>query len=980
MFLSFEFRTLLPIGCLAALCLAPGHRAQAIQPAASGDSGKLEIKAGVTTPTRSSVHGQWIDSARLARSPDARASAMARLQAEVGVGAWTRFDADTSVLDTLIPVGVTVPGASHRPEAAAEFATQFLGRHLELLAPGSHVADFELVSDVRTGDVRSVGFVQRHAGTPILGAQLSFRFKADRLIAVRSQAIPHVSATLATRTTDADPERARSLASAWIADTFAAGRVDLVHAGSTIDGPWILPLVRPGGVEVREVLAVEVELDAPRGRWRVFVDAATGEPLARRSLLRWAQLEFDVYQRSPLGPRTTLPAGFLEVDVGGSPAVTDGQGSVAVPGPQTPVGFGTNGLYIRVIDEAGQLASANPSLGPGSVFTWSLPDPQTSDAQLNAYAHAQLVKNRVLAIDPNFDVPLTETAVTVNIDDVCNAFADGDTINFFQTGSGCENTALVADVVYHEYGHVAHTQGLIPGVGLFDGALSEGMSDYLSATIVDDASVGRGFFLDTDDPIRELDPPDYEWRWPEDQGEVHDEGRIIGGAMWDLRVLMIAKHGVAEGVARTDRIWLEGLRRSVDIPSMYLEALVTNDDDGDLQNGTPDICEINEAFAAHGLYDPPEGALTLETEVEADGVRVRLDHGTPFVECGDIDPSATLRYRVRPSADLPDPTVTEVAMTAVGASTYEAVIPSQPDYTVIDYQVELDWGNGTQAVRPGNDGAPWYEVFFGEVETIWCADFEPGVDEGWSLGEAWQVGAPEGGSGDANAAWSGSGVAGVALGWPGTYPTWTTTSMIGPTIDASGFERVRLQYRRWLTVEDAFYDQAQITANGAVAWQNYASAIDFLASVHHRDREWVFHDVELTDWLAEDGTVQLGFAMSTDGGLEFGGWNIDGLCIVGHGEGSAGELCGDGIVGPYEECDDGNTQSGDGCSSGCYLEEDDEPDTGEADTGETGDLAAWDPGGRGCGCSTDGGRPATGGFGALALLGLLALRRERRRT
>jgi len=38
------------------------------------------------------------------------------------------------------------------------------------------------------------------------------------------------------------------------------------------------------------------------------------------------------------------------------------------------------------------------------------------------------------------------------------------------------------------------------------------------------------------------------------------------------------------------------------------------------------------------------------------------------------------------------------------------------------------------------------------------------------------------------------------------------------------------------------------------------------------------------------------------------------------GEGSQSDLCGDGIVGKTEECDDGNTKAGDGCSGACRVE------------------------------------------------------------
>src|SRR5690606_6704952 len=102
-------------------------------------------------------------------------------------------------------------------------------------------------------------------------------------------------------------------------------------------------------------------------------------------------------------------------------------------------------------------------------------------------------------------------------------------------------------------------------------------------------------------------------------------------------------------------------------------------------------------------------------------------------------------------------------------------------------------------------------------------------------------------------------------------------------------------------------------------------------------REWRFHDVELTPFLGADGQLDLSFALTSDGGLELGGWTIDQLCIVGHDAAppppppppSGGGLCGDGFLDQYEQCDDGNLQNGDGCSSGCLLEEDEASDTDE---------------------------------------------------
>jgi len=46
-------------------------------------------------------------------------------------------------------------------------------------------------------------------------------------------------------------------------------------------------------------------------------------------------------------------------------------------------------------------------------------------------------------------------------------------------------------------------------------------------------------------------------------------------------------------------------------------------------------------------------------------------------------------------------------------------------------------------------------------------------------------------------------------------------------------------------------------------------------------------------------------------------------------------VCGNGIhEPPYEECDDGNTISGDGCSSDCKIEEDEEEEGGGEEGGE----------------------------------------------
>jgi MYXO-CTERM domain-containing protein len=869
------------------------------------------------------------------------APSLAAITAELGVEPWLQIDADTGVLAMAVPRGVSITGPVDR------FASEFVARHIGVLAPGSAVGDLLLVSDETNHGVRTIGFAQHHNGMPIVGAQLSLSFRADRLIAVRSQALPHVS--VPARKVDVPVPRAGELARAWISVDFAPSQPPRARVDGSISAPMILPLVGVGGaIEYREVVTLEVALDAPVGRWLVYVDAATGQPLARRSLLHWAELQINTWRQSPIGERMNFPASYLDVLVGGQPGSTDATGQLAIPTPGTPVEFSPSSQYLSIVNAAGPVSGIATLLNPNQSLVWDLGDEPELDAQLSAYVHAQIVKAYVRSIDATFAPLDLQTTVTVNIDDVCNAFAEQNTLNFFVADEACQNTALIADVVYHEYGHIAHVLGLQAGVGLFDGAVSEGASDYLAATIIGDSAMARGFFQGTEDPLRELDPPGMEWRWPEHTGEVHDEGRIIGGTLWDLRKALIEKYGETLGVQKTDAIWFGGIRRSVDMQSWYLEALITNDDDGDLQNGTPDVCEINAAFAVHGLYQPLGGALELEQIELADGSReLTLSYPSASSQlCAlDVNPSAVVRHRLRPPPGEDAGPTSEIVFDQLEPGLMHAVIPAQPIHTVTQFQVEFDWGNGTTAMQPDNRADEWYEYFSGPTVEIWCSDFE--ADDGWVLDGEWSIGAPQGGGGDPGEPYDGERVAGVARDFPGIYAPWSGSSMRSPSIDTSGHEAVRLQYRRWLTVEDGVYDQAWITANDTAVWRNFTSSNGDFGTVHHRDREWRFHDVDLTSAIGEDGQLSLEFGLASDGGLEFGGWNVDSLCIVGHEPPDLPEGgCGDGYRQSTEQCDDGNLDSGDGCSAGCLFETQRPPAEEPIDD-------EWDPDGRGCACTTD---------------------------
>ena len=195
----------------------------------------------------------------------------------------------------------------------------------------------------------------------------------------------------------------------------------------------------------------------------------------------------------------------------------------------------------------------------------------------------------------------------------CNAFYDPSdvTINFFAAYNGssyrCNNTARVSKVVYHEYGHGIHHH-LAASYPRFDGQLSEGVGDIVSASITGSPDITglmgcRSILGGTlprtcentftycsgnscDSAPNDLDP--------------HQAAPVLCGAFWDLGKLMNKRYGSVQGKAVTQQLFLKFLTLAGNMNSSY-KALISVDDDGDrnANNGTIHSCEINQAFAAH---------------------------------------------------------------------------------------------------------------------------------------------------------------------------------------------------------------------------------------------------------------------------------------------------------------------------------------------------------------------------------------------
>ncbi|MDB4958584.1 MAG: Myxococcus cysteine-rich repeat-containing protein [Myxococcales bacterium] len=839
-----------------------------------------------------------------------------------GLATWhAQWDRDTDVPLRLWGPSIAAPRAMVDPKAAEAAAHEFLAAHLDLLAPGAAISDFVLVANQLgdADDVRTVAYEQRVHRLRVVGGGVGFSFKADHLIMVSSTALPNVVVRMPGGKLPA--AMLETSAKSWLAQ--GGHDVTLRSRGDRV----IIPVVRPRGngapdIEYRVAETLSVETTQTPGRWDVWLDAADASPIARASTLMFASgtVLYDAADRYPGATRAGRPATNANQSVDGAPVTSAMDGTVTWAGTANATIIPSLvGPLVAITNKSGALVTDMLTLPVGGTVTWSKATTELEDSQLSAFIFAGQAKEFVRThLNPGLAYLTHQLSVNVNEPQTCNAYSTGDDIHFYKKNAQCENTGRMADVVYHEFGHSVHFNSIIPGQGQFDRAMSEGLADTLAVSITGDHGMGRGFFF-TNAALRDLDPVGIEKHWPEDTtGEVHNDGEIIGETLYDLRKALEAKLGAAAGFARTLKVYYGIMQRSADIPSSYAEALVSDDDDGNLANGTPNECEITAAFTLHGLADP---ALTVGlVPPTRDNFTISLAVNPPSQ--ASACPAPAVQAAVLTWSPVGG-TGGDISLAAAG-TTWSAQIPTQPDGTVVQYSVKVTLDNGSSITYPQNPADPAYQFYVGAVTKIACFDFEAGLGD-WTHGgtpanrDEWQVGAPMGIANDPKSAHGGTNVLGIDLGsGDGLYMPQTMQWAESPEIDLQGHTQVRLQYYRWLNAEDGAYDQASILANGQSVWTNLASPGMPTVEVNHTDREWRFQDVDLSAQTAT-GKLKLKFALSSDQGLELGGWTIDDVCLVAT-DRPASATCGNGTVDTGETCDDGNTVDGDGCSATCQTE------------------------------------------------------------
>jgi len=569
----------------------------------------------------------------------------------------------------------------------------------------------------------------------------------------------------------------------------------------------------------------------------------------------------------------TMP--FMNLTSTAGSTTTDANGNFSINvGNSNPVSVTATyaGPYCRVYNQAGASHSTTTSFTPGVPGSMTMNTGQTEyvTSEASCYDSVLDLRTWLKSIDPADTHADFQVRTNANLNATCNAYYDGYSINMYRAGGGCNNTGF-STIVAHEEGHWMNS---LYGSGNGSDGFGEGNADVFSMYVYDVADVGVGFF--TSGGIIRTGNNNRQFCGDSNggcYGQVHADGEVLMGALWKVRERLNNSLGNTAGDLTADTLFVAWMNAYNDgqIKTVIEEHWLTLDDnDGNILNGTPNYADIDGGFRQQGF---PGIDLAL-IEITHSPLGDSLDEVGPYVVnadiislIGSVITSGEVHYTVDGGSEMILP------MTNTVSTTWSAGIPGQVSPARLSYWITSDDSAGNTERFP-RDGELEFAV--GVRTTIYFNDFEGATDENWTHAmlatqDDWQRGTPQGNSGDPGNAYSGTKCWANDLGntgWNGLYQPNVNNYLDSPVIDCSGKNGVTLRFARYLQVEEGIYDQARILVNGQMIYQNPSYG-------HTLDNGWDFVEYDISAIADNNPSVQVRFQLLTDGGLEYGGWNID---------------------------------------------------------------------------------------------------------
>ena len=516
------------------------------------------------------------------------------------------------------------------------------------------------------GEVWLVEFQQVHNGIPVDGASVFFRINNGNIVQFGSERAGRVNVN-----TRAQVSREEAFAAVLEALGASVSELsEIVNPGQLKIVPTLTPGERPAerfsgapGQGYHHRLAWDLSFrraDDPT-TYQALVDAKNGKVLRLVDANHYAQVTGGVYPQT--NTDTEVVVGFPSCNVtNGTTKVTDSAGNYSYGGGTATVTL--NGRYIKIADQCGTISKSDSSTGNIAFGTSAGTDCTTpgsggagnTHAARSGFYHLTNINRKAASFHPSNTWLNGTLTSNMNINNTCNAFWNGSTVNFYRSGGGCSNTGEIAAVFLHEWGHgmdsntggaasdkgsgeaVGDTFAFLetknscigpnfkPGVKCYNCTTCTGVRDVKDFSLQGTKTLAKPSNVASDTGIncdRYACP--YTSGFTAYQGPMgyqgHCESYIASSANWDLTQSLITRWGTTAGWQKMDAIWYKSLVPSKSAyqvvsggkcnPSAvvngcgsanwYTVYLAADDDNGNLSDGTPNACRIWDAFNAHGI-------------------------------------------------------------------------------------------------------------------------------------------------------------------------------------------------------------------------------------------------------------------------------------------------------------------------------------------------------------------------------------------